>query len=100
MEGVSEGGAFAHPLGPVATAVGEIDRLSGRVHCFLYASEGDVEFAEIAVSDGSVLPILRFRGVVGCGPHVLDGVGQPADGGKDTSGLADHPRLSGWPKGW
>src|ERR1017187_5460796 len=80
MEGVGEVGAPSHPLEPVGTAVREIDRLPGRRDRFRYVAESEVELAEVAVTDGRVLPILRLRVGFGSGPHGRDGIGQPANG--------------------
>src|ERR1019366_10089027 len=72
MEGVGERGASGPPLEPVATAVREIDRLPGCGDRLRYVSEGEVEFAQVAVPDGCALPILRLHGGFGSGPHGLD----------------------------
>jgi len=75
MEGVCEVGAPAHPMGPLGSAAGEIDRLPARGDSFWYVAGGEVEPADVAVTDGRDLPILQLHSGFGCGQHRRDGVG-------------------------
>src|ERR1700691_5913247 len=92
MEGVAAGSTCALPLKSVATAVCENDRLPGRGNRFLYAAQGEVQFAEVAVTGCCALPVHRLHGGFGSSPHRLDGVRQPANGAKSEPSIADHPR--------
>src|SRR2546422_511518 len=56
MEGVAERGVTHHPLRPVAFAIGEINRQPGCGNRGRNVAEREVEFAEVPVPDGSVLP--------------------------------------------
>src|ERR1017187_9264146 len=99
MEGVGEGGAPAYPLSPLATAVGEIDRLPGCGDRFRYVAEGEMELADVVVMAGYAPPIRQLHGGFGCNLHRLDSIGQPTNGAEDEPSPADQQGLIGWREG-
>ena len=76
MEGVGKGGVLHHPKFPFGAAVREVDGLAGQGDRLRYVAEGEVEFAQVDVADGGVIPVLLLHGGLPSRPHRLDGVGK------------------------
>ena len=97
VQRIGQGRSVDHSLKGIATAVGQLDALPGVVERLLHVAEGQVEFAEVVGSYGSVLPILLCNSQLQPRLHRLGGLGQPAERAQVKAGFIQDKGLVVFP---